>query len=164
MIHEVQGDILLSKAQGLAHGVAPNDDFKNGLALSLRKQWPSLYKDFRHYSKANHPKEGTMWAWMGSNGQKVLNLFTQEHARGNGQTPGKATEAYVNHALRDLRKFVEAEGLTSLALPKLATGVGGLSWDDVFPLIKKHLGDMGIPVYIYTKYVKDEQATEEKLS
>lgn len=33
MIRYVQGDILLSKAELLAHGVAPNDDFHQGLAL-----------------------------------------------------------------------------------------------------------------------------------
>lgn len=125
MIYEVQGDILLSEAQGMAHGVAPNDDFKKGLAFSLKENWPALYKDFRHYSKGNHPKEGTMWSWMGPNGQKVYNLFTQEHAPASGQNPGKATPTYVNHALKELRKAIETDQVQSLALPKVATGVGG---------------------------------------
>ena len=30
MIHEVAGDILLTKAQAVAHGVAPNDQFDSG--------------------------------------------------------------------------------------------------------------------------------------
>jgi O-acetyl-ADP-ribose deacetylase (regulator of RNase III) len=47
MIKEVAGDILLSKAGAIAHGVAPHDDFKQGLALSLREHWPGMYKDFR---------------------------------------------------------------------------------------------------------------------
>lgn len=34
MIHEVAGDILLTKAQAVAHGVAPNDHFDSGLALA----------------------------------------------------------------------------------------------------------------------------------
>lgn len=160
MIYEVEGDILLSEAEGMAHGVAPNDDFKNGLALSLRESWPALYKDFRHYSKGNHPKEGTIWSWMGSSGQKVYNLFTQEHAPGNGQNPGKATTTYVNHALRELRKAVEVDEIKSLAISKVATGVGGLGWDEVKPLLDKHLGDLSIPVYVYTTYRKGEKAQE----
>ena len=51
MIHEVSGDILLSKAHWIAHGVGVDDDFKSGLALSLRERFPSLYKDFRHYCR-----------------------------------------------------------------------------------------------------------------
>ncbi len=38
MIHDVSGDILLSSAQVIAHGVAPNDLFHSGLALSLREK------------------------------------------------------------------------------------------------------------------------------
>ena len=50
-LKEVAGDILLTKADMVAHGVAPNDGYANGLALSLRQQWPAMYKDFRHYSQ-----------------------------------------------------------------------------------------------------------------
>ncbi len=56
MIHEVSGDILLTKAQAIAHGVAPNDHFDSGLALALREKWPAMAKDFRHYAHQTHPK------------------------------------------------------------------------------------------------------------
>ena len=62
MIHEVSGDILFTKAQAIAHGIAPNDHFDNGLALALREWWPAMAKDFRHFAKEHHPKPGTMWA------------------------------------------------------------------------------------------------------
>ncbi|HRA21754.1 MAG TPA: Appr-1-p processing protein, partial [Anaerolineae bacterium] len=39
MIHELSGDILLSQAKAVAHGVAPNDHFGSGLALALRERW-----------------------------------------------------------------------------------------------------------------------------
>ncbi|MFM2152535.1 MAG: hypothetical protein RL199_970 [Pseudomonadota bacterium] len=48
MIHEVSEDILLSRADVVAHGVAPNDHLDSGLALALRERWLSLVKDFRH--------------------------------------------------------------------------------------------------------------------
>lgn len=47
MIHDVQGDILLTQAQAIAHGASPNDHFTVGLALSVREMWPSMAKDFR---------------------------------------------------------------------------------------------------------------------
>jgi hypothetical protein len=37
MLKEVAGDILLTKAEVLAHGVAPNDNFANGC-----RKWCSL--------------------------------------------------------------------------------------------------------------------------
>jgi len=160
MIYEVEGDILLTETQTMAHGVAPNDDFKHGLAFSLKENWPSLYKDFRHFSHGHHPKEGTLWTWTNANGKRIFNLFTQEHAKDNTSHPGKATTAYVNHALKELRSEIEKENIESIALPKLATGVGGLDWEEVKPLIDKHLGDLEIPVYIYTTFHKGQKAQE----
>ena len=72
MLHEVSGDILLSRASVIAHGVSPNDAHDQGLALSLRENWPSMYKDFRHYCQTTHPKAGGVWAWAGADGKRVV--------------------------------------------------------------------------------------------
>ncbi|MFO0922358.1 MAG: macro domain-containing protein [Pirellulales bacterium] len=160
MIHEVSGDILLSKAQAIAHGVAPNDHFDAGLALALREKWPSMAKDFRHYAHQTHPKPGELWTWSGVGGVRIFNLLTQDGDHGHGSRPGRASIANVNHCLKRLRHEIEKEKIESIALPALATGVGGLSWSDVKPLIQQALGDLPIPVYVYVTYHKGQQATE----
>ena len=91
MIQYVTGDILLSPAHAIAHGIAPNDHFDSGLALSLRQDWPALYKDFRHYLHTAHPKPGGLWVWSGADGRRIVNLFTQEPAASEHARPGKAT-------------------------------------------------------------------------
>ena len=101
-----------------------------------------------------------MWVWASANGQRIVNLFTQEPPDTHHGTPGRASVHHVNHALRELRQLVETEELTSLALPRLATGVGGLDWAEVKPLLQKHLGDLPIPIYVYTSYRKGVQAEE----
>lgn len=159
MIHEVSGDILLTKSKAIAHGVAPNDHFDNGLALSLRENWPTMAKDFRHYAQQCHPKPGEVWTW-GGFGLRVFNLLTQEGEHGHGSKPSHATISNVNHCLRRLRHEIEKGDVKSLAIPKLATGVGGLDWKDVKPLIYSHLEDLGIPIYLYTEYHKGQAASE----
>jgi O-acetyl-ADP-ribose deacetylase (regulator of RNase III) len=159
MIHNVSGDLLESQAKLICHGVAPGDHFSQGLALGLRERWPSLYKDFRHYCQTHHPKPGGLWMWHGP-GINVANLLTQEDSYTPGSKPGVAHLEFVNSALRELRKEIVAEGYESLALPRLATGVGRLDWDEVAPLIAKHLGDLGIPIFVYTTYHKGEKAQE----
>jgi O-acetyl-ADP-ribose deacetylase (regulator of RNase III) len=151
MIKYVQGDILLSKAQLIAHGVAPGDHFTSGLAMALRERWPAMVKDFRHFCHDTHPKSGSVWHW-GGPGVQIANLMTQEPARSEGQHPGKATLPSINAALKALRELIEAEGIKSVALPRLATGVGGQDWSEVKPLIEHHLGDAGVPVYVYEVY------------
>jgi len=144
----------------IAHGVAPNDSFHQGLALQLREQWPALYKDFRHYCQTQHPKAGETWSWMGASGKRIVNLFTQDAAYEHGSKPGKATTHNVGHALRELHKLALAEHFTSIALPRLATGVGGLAWEEVKPLIEQHLGSLDVPIMVYTTYHAGQKATE----
>jgi O-acetyl-ADP-ribose deacetylase (regulator of RNase III) len=157
---EVEGDILLSKADAVGHGVAPNDDFHNGLALSIREQWPSLYKDFRHYCRESHPASGDLWTWRGPGSPTIYNLMTQEGAYGAGAKPGKATLVNVHHCLQKLRKECDEAGHKTLALSKLATGVGGLEWNDVKPVLEKCFAGSKTRVFVYTTYRKGVAAKE----
>jgi O-acetyl-ADP-ribose deacetylase (regulator of RNase III) len=89
-----------------------------------------------------------------------VNLYTQEPAASHGAKPGRATIENVNHCLKALCKAIEVEKFKSVALPRLATGVGGLDWKDVKPLMEKHLGHLSIPVYVYGTYHPGVQAEE----
>ena len=164
MIIEVKGDILFSDAEAIAHGVAPMDKFQSGLALELRKNHPSMVKDFRHFCRNRHPKEGNIWLWqgVGENGQtvKIFNLLTQQHPPSQNAQPGRAKVEYVRQTLKNLAQRVQKEGIKSLAVPKLATGVGALDWKDVKPLLMEYLDPLRIPVFVYSTYVAGQKAKE----
>ncbi len=70
MIHYVSGDILLSRAQAVAHGVAPKDPMNQG--------------------DQTHPKPGGAWMWGGPGGVRMVNLITQEGGYGHGGRPERA--------------------------------------------------------------------------
>lgn len=166
MIREVEGDILFSQAQIIAHGIATHDPFDSGLALALRERFPSMVKDYRHAMHAKAPETGQLWAWHGvaedGSTRSIVNLLTQGmQGQGAAARPIKAKLEDVNHALRALARHVQTEGIKSLALPRLATGVGALAWNDVKPLIEQHLGNLGIPVVIYAVYHKGQKADEK---
>ncbi len=160
MIHQVSGDILLSQAQAIAHGIAPNDPMSQGLALSLHEKYPSMHKDFHHWCHESHPKAGSVWVWGGPFDVRIVNLITQEGGYGHGARPGKATLKHVRDSLKQLAKMLKTEDISSIALPKLATGVGGLEWNDVLPIIEEVLGELEIPVYLYTDYHAGVKAKE----
>ncbi|MGI9524382.1 MAG: macro domain-containing protein [Hyphomicrobiaceae bacterium] len=159
MVTKVRGDILLTDAQAIAHGVAPNDHFNQGLALALRERHPAMAKDYRHYCHIQNPKPGHAWLWAGPE-RVVICLMTQEPALSDRTHPGKATTHNVNRALRELAGIIKKQNIRSLALPRLATGVGGLSWEEVEPLIEQHLAEVGIPVVVYETYKKGQKAIE----
>ncbi len=160
MIYQVEGDILHSQAAAIAHGVAPNDPMDQGLARSLHEMYPMMHKDFHHWCHGRHPKPGTAWMWGGVDGVRIVNLLTQEGGYEHGSRPGKSSLSNVRHALQALKKMIASEGFESIALPRLATGVGGLDWADVAPLIESELGDLDIPVYVYSSYVPGKKAKE----
>ncbi len=161
MIHYVEGDILLTDARAIAHGLAANDPMDQGLALSLHERYPAMHKDYHHWCHVSHPKPGEAWLWGCADGRFIINLISQEGGYGGDKRPGKATTAHVNHALRSLKKVLANENLPSVALPRLATGVGGLEWDDVKPLIENQLADIDIPVVVYEQFVPDQKANEK---
>jgi O-acetyl-ADP-ribose deacetylase (regulator of RNase III) len=160
MLRIVEGDILLTDAQVIAHGIAPNDDFKQGLALALRERWPAMVKDFRHYCHTDKPEAGGAWMWGAPGGIRIVNLLTQEAAAAPGGRPGRAQPQHVHHALKALREMAQAEKFESIALPRLASGVGAMEWEEVLPEIRKYLGDLGIPVVVYTTYARGVKAEE----
>ena len=63
--------------------------------------------------------------------------------------------------MRNLHKEIKENDYKSLAITKIATGVGGLDWSDVKPMLEDSLADLDIPVYIYETYEKGVKATEK---
>ncbi len=153
MIYDLEGDMLLTKAQAFAHGVSPNDHFDAGLALALREMWPGLAKDFRHYAHQSHPKPGELWTYRSADGHTIYNLMTQEGDHASSAS-GRASTPDVYHVSKRIRHELDKGDIKSVALSRLATGAGGLDCDEVRALIQQHLGDVGIPVHVYVTYPK----------
>ena len=86
--------------------------------------------------------------------------ITQDPPKQKGGHPGRSSLTHLGHCLRALEKFIAKENPTSIALPRLATGVGGLDWDLVRPELQAHLGKLDIPVIVYTTYHADQAANE----
>ncbi len=162
MIHEIEGDILETTAAAIAQGVAANDPMNQGLAAQLHARYPAMHKDFHHWCRQKHPKLGSAWLWSGVGGVRVINLITQDGGYEHGSKRQRATTSGVNHALRALRKLIEREHIPSVALPRLETGVGGLDWSEVWPLVENHLGDVAAEVYIYRERAPVKAPAESK--
>lgn len=163
MIFKVEGDILLTKASAIVQGVGINDPMDKGLALALSNQFPEMYTDFNRWCHQHNTRPGEAWLWKGTNKIRIVNLITQDTIDSHDYCLGKATLNNVKHSLDALVKIILKEKITSIALPKLATGSGDLDWDDVWPLIESSLRDINIPVYVYISYHAGQQAKESEI-
>lgn len=109
-----------------------------GLALQFKNKYPL---NFERYKK--HCELGTI-----SVGNPILIdrsrflLFpTKQHWR------NKSHLKWIDDGLRQVRM---KDGLiNTLALPALGCANGGLDFNDVLPLIEKHLHDASYPVYVF---------------
>lgn len=161
MLYKVRGDILKTRAQVIVQGVSANDPMDQGLAKSLHDLFPEMHKAFHRWCHQHHPKPGAAWHWQTPLPDKVIvNLVTREGGYGHGARPGRAKLKHVNHSLHALRKMIADEGFGSVALPRLASGIGGLDWAEVWSLMENQLGELQIPIYVYTVFRPGERAEE----
>lgn len=160
MIYQVEGDILLSQADALVHGVGINDPMDEGLALALRTRYPDMHRDFLRWCHQHNTRPGEAWAWQTADHRHIVNLIVQDMIDRHEYHLGKATLSNVKHALDALAKLIARETFTSIAVSRLGTGSGDLDWDDVWPLIEAGLGQLEIPVYVYSGYRAGQKAEE----
>src|SRR5579884_2356625 len=102
-----------------------------GIAVGFRERYPEMYAEYRRRCKAT-PREfnvGDAFPWREEGRPWVFNLGTQED-----YWRSRATYAGVEAALRTMRSLTEAEGISSIAMPRIGTGYGGLSWRRLRPL------------------------------
>ncbi len=154
MIKEVYGNILWSKSDAIVQGIAQNENFSEGLAASVKDEWPGIVNDFDECCCNGDLKPGDVWEWENANGTNILNLVTH-----SGSV--NASLGNLEDSLSKLPALIKKNGLKSLAIPKVGTDVGDLDWRDVKPLIEKHLGNLDIPIYLYTIFQKNIAAVEE---
>ena len=72
-----------------------------------------------------------------ANPRYVVNFPTKRHWR------GKSRIEDIDAGLIDLVRVIRELNIRSIAIPPLATNLGGLSWADVRPRIESALGESG---------------------
>ena len=161
MIYEVEGDIMLTRAAVIAQGVAVHDPMQSGLARKLQERYPMMREQFHAWCDANNPQPGAIWLWDGGADKvRILNLITQEGADRALRRSGRPTKIAIHRTLRALNKLVLDERLTSIALPKLGGGFGGVDWLEVRGMMHSQLGNLLIPLFVYVTELDGMLASE----
>ena len=153
MIYQVEGDILLTRAQVIAQEVANNDLMNTGLSRKLAEACPGMPREFQQWCQSSNPDPGKIWFWPGRQGSRnkygVVNLIAREGGRDQNTASGSPSKINLNRNLRELNKLAKTQRWDSVAIPKLGRGTGGLDWYEVRGMIHSQLGDLLIPIYVY---------------
>jgi O-acetyl-ADP-ribose deacetylase (regulator of RNase III) len=140
------GDIMLSECQTLTCPVNVVGVMGAGLAKTMAREYPGLLHAYRQACRSSKLKVTSLWVYKLPDGRQILCFPTKKHWK----DPSRIE--WVEHNLKLLSQSWEELNITSLAIPRLGCGLGGLDWDkEVLPLVYKYLDKIPIPVYVYIK-------------
>jgi O-acetyl-ADP-ribose deacetylase (regulator of RNase III) len=147
MIRYQTGDILKSDAEALVNTVNTMGVMGKGIALQMKEAFPANFKEYQTICKSGQLQPGTLLCVWDTNliyGRKlVINFPTKT----NWRLPSQLI--YVEKGLIALRAILLERQVSSVALPPLGCGNGGLDWSIVKPLMVKYLHDLDIDIIIF---------------
>ncbi len=142
----LEGDLFESKAQTLVNTVNTEGVMGKGIALQFKKRFPEMYQDYLRRCKRGEVRLGRPYLFKGLEPPWVLNFPTKDHWRSLSRLSD------IIEGLDFLKKHYDEWGITSLAVPPLGAGNGGLEWRVVGPTLYRILSTFDIPVEIYAPY------------
>ena len=146
MIHDASGNLFDSPAEGLVNTVNTVGVMGKGIALQFKRRYPENFKVYKAACNSQTLVPGVVldvWDQDAFGRKCILNFPTKEHWR----NPSKYE--YIEAGLPALREAILRNKLTSVAIPPLGCGNGGLDWEVVRPMIVEALGDLVADLYLY---------------
>ncbi|MGR3295799.1 MAG: type II toxin-antitoxin system antitoxin DNA ADP-ribosyl glycohydrolase DarG [Candidatus Bathyanammoxibius sp.] len=142
MIKFIKGDIFSSQAQTLVATVNCVGIMGKGLAKEFRQRFPDMYKEYVKVCKKGELKKGRLYLYKNLHSQ-ILCFPTKDNWKG----PSKYE--FIEEGLECLKNNYEQWGISSIAVPPLGSGLGGLDWNRVKKIIVKYLSNLPIDVEVY---------------
>ncbi len=141
------GDILQADAEALVNTVNCVGVMGRGIALQFKNAFPDNFKAYAAACARDEVQPGRMFVFETgtfTTPRFIINFPTKRHWRGASRLPD------IEAGLDALVHEVRARGITSIAIPPLGSGLGGLEWTTVRSVLERALAplvDVAITVY-----------------
>lgn len=109
-----------------------------GIALQFKNAFPDNFKAYAAACKRQEVQPGRMFVFETGRltPKYIINFPTKRHWK------GKSRIEDIESGLEALVREIRSRNIRSIAVPPLGSGLGGLQWDRVRPLIKDALGQI----------------------
>ncbi|ART78928.1 type II toxin-antitoxin system antitoxin DNA ADP-ribosyl glycohydrolase DarG [Oceanisphaera avium] len=147
MIKYKKGDIFQSDADALINTVNCVGIMGRGLALQFKNAFPDNFKAYAAACKRDEVLPGKMFVFDSgqlTNPRYIINFPTKRHWRSNSRIED------IETGLQALVETIRHYNLSSIAIPPLGSGLGGLEWSEVKARIEValcSLTDVDITIY-----------------
>lgn len=122
-----EGDLFaLDDVDCIGHGVNTKGVMGAGIAALFRRKFPGLYLQYVLWCDTHVLTPGGCMPWEdATTGTFVFNIASQNE-------PGPdATVEWLSEGLNKAVQQAQAIGRGKLAIPRIAAGIGGLTWEQV---------------------------------
>lgn len=147
MIEDGSGNLLTADTEAIVNTVNTVGVMGKGIALQVKRAFPDAYAAYRTACERGEVEIGRMLVHdRGVLGpaRYVINFPTKRHWRSSSRL------ADIDAGLNDLRRVLAELSVSSVAVPALGCGNGGLDWREVRPRIEAALGDLpDVRVVVY---------------
>lgn len=144
MILYCAGNILNHHAEALVNPVNCVSTMGAGLALEFKKRFPANFLAYKQACDNKLLQLGTVFIWENNGTPKyIINFPTKYHWK------EKSEINQIVAGLFSLKREIVERNISSIAIPALGCGLGGLSWNDVENKINVVLSDLSDDVKIY---------------
>ncbi|WP_306581572.1 macro domain-containing protein [Dokdonella sp.] len=140
------GDLFESRAQTLVNTVNCVGVMGKGVAAEFKKRYPAMFNDYASRCERKAVRLGEPYLYVDASGARVVNFPTKGHWRAVSRI------ADIESGLDWLAAHAAEWGVTSMAMPPLGCGNGGLEWAEVAPLVWRKLHELPIDVELYAPY------------
>ena len=143
-----QGDLFSSDAQTLVNAVNCVGVMGKGIALQFKRRFPEMFEDYADRCRSRKMVLGEPYLWRPSDGTTpwVLNFPTKGYWR------DATEETDVLEGISYLATHYHEWEITSLAVPALGCGAGGLGWNAFRDHLVAAFEPFDIPVDIYSPW------------
>ena len=147
MISFKRGDLFQDRAQALVNPVNCVGVMGKGIALQFKEKFPDNFKEYAQAYRRNGVRPGRMFVFDTYRPQAhryIINFPTKRHWRDSSRIEDiEAGTLALAGEIRDRR-------IESVAIPALGSGLGGLDWERVRPILEsglRGLEDVRITIY-----------------
>jgi O-acetyl-ADP-ribose deacetylase (regulator of RNase III) len=147
MIMYTNGNLLEANAEALVNTVNTVGVMGRGIALQFKQAYPENFRAYEAACKRGEVQPGRMLVVQThrlTNPRYIINFPTKRHWR------GKARLEDIEAGLPALIAAVRERSISSIAVPPLGCGNGGLAWGEVRPRIEAAFAELSeVRVLLY---------------
>ncbi|MFI7606705.1 macro domain-containing protein [Micromonospora sp. NPDC049366] len=139
MIILSHGNLLTADADALVNTVNTVGVMGKGIALQFKRAYPANYAAYRAACGSNEVRLGRVFVFDSARlgpRRYVINFPTKGHWRADSRLSD------IEAGLADLVRVVRERQITSVAVPALGCGNGGLDWNEVRPAIERAFAEL----------------------